>query len=253
MSWESSFKGKSVIVTGGGRGIGRAIVVKLHSLGATVFAVSRNPDNLASLKTECPNVHTVAVDLGNWDATTEAIGRIPPVDYLVNNAGVIDLNHFLDVTEENFDTICNVNLKAVINVSQVVAKKMIASGKPGSIVNVSSVAGLKPVPMACVYSALKAGLDHLTKIMAVDLGKHKIRVNCVNPGAVITDMLLSFQEKGNSKSDEDVMERFNARIPSIQKVIGIEEVVGTTLFLLSDVAPMITGSSVAIDGGYCVA
>ncbi|CAG7837800.1 unnamed protein product [Allacma fusca] len=253
MSCESSFKGKSVIVTGAGRGIGRGIAVKLHELGANVYAVSKNPDNLTTLKTECPNTHPVAVDLSNWEATREAVEKLPVVDYLVNNAGILIGGNFLDVLPQDFDAVCNVNLKAVINISQVVAKKIIAAEKPGSIVNVSSVAGLKAIPEVCTYSTLKAGLDHLTKIMAIELAPFKIRVNSVNPGAVLTDMLASTLKQITPQSDgTSMLDGLNARIPATQKIIEIDEIVATTLYLLSDAAPMITGSSVALDGGYCI-
>ncbi|CAG7634442.1 unnamed protein product [Allacma fusca] len=251
MSYESSFKGKTAIVTGAGRGIGRAIAVKLHALGVTVIAVARNPGNLTSLQKECPNVKIVPVDLGNWEATREAFEKLPAVDYLVNNAGVLTPANFLDVTQQDFDTICGVNLKAVINVSQVVAKKMIAAGKPGSIVNVSSAVGLKALPAVCAYSTLKAGLDQLTRIMAIELAPHKIRVNGINPGGVMTDMYANAQKDvPATEGDDDMFAEHNARIPGPQKIVGVDEVVATTLFLLSDVAPMIVGSSLAVDGGF---
>ncbi|CAG7730776.1 unnamed protein product [Allacma fusca] len=250
MAYESNFKGKSAIVTGAGRGIGRAIVSKLHAIGANVFAVARNPANLSSLETECPGIRTIAVDLGNWKATREAMEGLPAVDYLVNNAGILSAANFLDVTQQDFDSIYEVNLKAVVNVSQVVAKKMIAAGKSGSIVNVSSVCGLKGFPSVCAYSTLKASLDQLTRIMAIELAPLKIRVNGVNPGAVMTDMFKEFQQ--GTSTDEVVVAAGIARIPSPQKINKVEEVTATVLFLLSDAAPMIVGSSIALDGGFCV-
>jgi NAD(P)-dependent dehydrogenase (short-subunit alcohol dehydrogenase family) len=252
MNYESSFNGKSAIVTGAEKGIGRAIAKKLHELGVIVFAVSLNPANLASLKSECPSVNTVAVDLGDWKAAKEAIEKLPVVHYLVNNAAILRINPFMEVSEQEFDETCNVNLKGIINVSQIVAKKMIAAGKPGAIINISSVGGLKAQPQVCTYSILKAGLDHLTKIMAIELGPHSIRVNSLNPGTVMTDMLRQLQEGVELNGAEEDMATFIARIPAVQKNTGIDEVVGVTLFLLSDVAPMITGSSIAIDGGYCI-
>ncbi|CAG7634433.1 unnamed protein product [Allacma fusca] len=254
MSYESSFKGKTAIVTGAGRGIGRAVVEKLHSLGVTVYAVSKNPANLASLQSTYSHVKIVAVDLGNWDATRAEIEKIPVVDYLVNNAGISISGNFLEMKPQDIDAIYEVNLKAVINVSQVVAKKMIAAGRPGAIVNVSSVGGLRAFPPVCAYSTLKGALDHLTKNMAIELGPQKIRVNAINPGAVMTDMLKGFQnDLSKSKIDENALAAAFARIPSIQKINEVEEVATAIAFLLSNAAPMIVGSTIALDGGSCIA
>ncbi|CAG7730777.1 unnamed protein product [Allacma fusca] len=253
MSYESSFKGKTAVVTGAGRGIGRAIVAKLHSLGVTVYAISRNPANLTLLQSKYSHVKPVAVDLGDWESTRAAIEKIPAVDYLVNNAGISITANFLDMKQQDLDAIYEVNLKAVINVSQVVAKKMIAAGKSGSIVNVSSAGGLRAFPTVCAYSTMKAALDHLTKCMAIELGPQKIRVNSINPGVVMTDMFKAFQkDMSNVKVDEGAMAAANARIPSPQKVNEVEEVVNTIVFLLSNAVPMIVGSSIALDGGFCI-
>ena len=107
---------------------------------------------------------------------------------LVNNAGVAHSNQFIDVTPAEIDNTFNVNLKAVINVSQVVARGMIAHGDGGAIVNISSRAAMKPLEESSVYCASKAALDHLMRVMTLELGSHGIRVNCVNPTIVKTEM-----------------------------------------------------------------
>ncbi|PNI21603.1 DCXR isoform 15, partial [Pan troglodytes] len=130
----------------------------------------------------------VCVDLGDWEATERALGSVGPVDLLVNNAAVALLQPFLEVTKEAFDRSFEVNLRAVIQVSQIVARGLIARGVPGAIVNVSSQGSQRAVTNHSVYCSTKGALDMLTKVMALELGPHKIRVNAVNPTVVMTPM-----------------------------------------------------------------
>jgi len=133
-----SFQGKRALVTGAGQGIGRAIAKKLSESGAIVFALSRSPEHLITLSAEAPNVKPVEVDLSNWDETKKVVEEVGPVDLLVNNAAISILEPFLEMHPESFDKMFSVNVKACINVAQVVAKGMIKEGRHGSIVNVSS-------------------------------------------------------------------------------------------------------------------
>ncbi|ELK38333.1 L-xylulose reductase [Myotis davidii] len=122
----------------------------------------------------CPGVETVCVDLGDWEATERALGSVGPVDLLVNNAAVALLQPFLEVTKEACDTSFDVNLRAVIQVSQIVARGLIARGARGSIVNVSSQASQRALTNHSVYCATKGAMDMLTKVMALELGPHKL-------------------------------------------------------------------------------
>uniref|UniRef100_A0AC11CPM6 Dicarbonyl and L-xylulose reductase n=1 Tax=Ovis aries TaxID=9940 RepID=A0AC11CPM6_SHEEP len=180
--------GRRALVTGAGKGIGRSTVKALHAAGARVVAVSRTQADLDSLVRECPGTETVCVDLADWEATEQALRGVGPVDLLVNNAAVAFLQPFLEVTKEAYDMSFNVNLRAVIQVSQIVARGLIARGAPGVIVNVSSQASQRGLTNHSVYCSTKGALDILTKVMAVELGPHKIRVNAVNPTVVMTPM-----------------------------------------------------------------
>ncbi|KAK6187526.1 hypothetical protein SNE40_005530 [Patella caerulea] len=167
---EISFKGKRALVTGGSRGIGRAISIALAKGGAETIALGSSQTHLDSLKAEVPDIKTCTVDLGDWDATRSAIEGLGDIDLLVNNAGVSRLDSFLNVKPEDFDFIMNINVKAVINVSQVVVKSMLATGKGGAIVNVSSLASTLALKEHTNYCASKGALDMMTKVMALELG-----------------------------------------------------------------------------------
>ncbi|UYV75823.1 DCXR [Cordylochernes scorpioides] len=213
-----------------------------------VFEFTPNPLHRCNLhgitSTECPGVRTIAVDLTDWDATKQAVESCGPVDLLVNNAGVASLQSFGSITPEAIDSVFSVNVKAAINVSQVVVEGMKARG--GAIVNLSSQASLVALPDHTVYCASKAALDQITKVMALELGPHKIRVNSVCPTVVNTAMgRLAW-------SDPDLVTRTTAKIP-LGRFCEVEDVVAAVMFLLSDGAAMITGSCLPVDGGYTVA
>ncbi|XP_040186726.1 L-xylulose reductase [Rana temporaria] len=242
---EISFAGRRALVTGAGKGIGRGTVKALRAAGASVIAVSRTSEDLESLARECPGVETICVDLGEWSATEAAMKSIGPVDLLVNNAGVAQLQPFLDITQEAFDGSFAVNVKAAILVSQIVARQMVERGVPGAIVNVSSQASQVALQDHAVYCATKGALDMLTKVMALELGPKKIRVNCVNPTVVMTDM-------GRANwSDAQKAEPMLNRIP-MGRFAEVEDVVNSILFLLSDKSGMTTGACLPVDGGYLI-
>uniref|UniRef100_K7EFR4 Dicarbonyl and L-xylulose reductase n=1 Tax=Ornithorhynchus anatinus TaxID=9258 RepID=K7EFR4_ORNAN len=232
---ELSFAGRRALVTGAGKGIGRAAVKALCGAGAQVVAVSRTAEDLASLARECPGIETVCVDLGSWEATEKALADVGPVDLLVNNAGVALLQPFLDVTKEAFDTSFEVNLRSVLQVSQIVARGMVARGAPGAIVNVSSQASRCAVRDHAVYCECPrpASLRR----------PPPIRVNTVNPTVVMTAM-------GRANwSDPRKAGPVLDRIP-LGKFAEVEDVVNGILFLLSDKAAMTTGSGILVEGGF---
>lgn len=186
---------------------------------------------------------TVEADLSNIQAAVKQIESVGPVDLLVNNAGVGVLSSFLEVTEESYDRVMNVNLKAVLFISQTIARGMAERGRGGAIVNVSSQASQAALQDHAVYCASKGGLDQLSRVMALELGPHKIRVNCVNPTVVMTAMgKLGW-------SDPKKAGPMLSKIP-LGRFAEVEDVVHAILFLLSDKASMINGVMLPVDGGF---
>ncbi|KAJ4940720.1 hypothetical protein JOQ06_027015 [Pogonophryne albipinna] len=238
-----SFAGKRALVTGAGKGFGRATALALARCGAKVTAVTRSQADLHSLLQECASITPVCVDLADWGATEAALQDVGPIDLLVNNAAIATLQPFLEVTPDKFDQSFDVNVKAVLHVSQMVGRGMVARGSGGSIVNVSSQASQRALREHAVYCASKAALDMLTKVMALELGPHQIRVNSVNPTVVMTDMgRLVWGDPEKSKT-------MMSRIP-LGRFAEVEDVVNSILFLLSDKSSMTSGVSLPVDGGF---
>ncbi|XP_055746149.1 L-xylulose reductase isoform X1 [Salvelinus fontinalis] len=241
---EISFAGKRAIVTGAGKGIGRATALALARCGAEVVAVTRTRADLDSLLLECPSIRPVCVNLGDWGATEEALREAGGnVDLLVNNAAYATLQPFLEVTPDQFDISFNINVKAALHVSQIVARGMKARGTGGSIVNISSQASQCALQDHTVYCATKGALDMLTKVMALELGPYQIRVNSVNPTVVMTKMgRLAWSDPGKAKT-------MTSRIP-LGRFAEVEDVVNSILFLLSDKSSMTNGVTLPVDGGF---
>lgn len=236
------FAGKTVLVTGAGKGIGHATVHLLIERGARVVALSRSAADLAQLKEET-GCETIAVDLANADATREAARGAQPVDLLVNCAGIAQLQPFLETTAEAFDLTMNVNVRAAMIVAQECAKSMIARNVGGAIVNVSSLSATVGLPLHAAYCASKGGLDAMTRVMAVELGPHGIRVNAVNPVVTMTPMAE------RAWSDPVKSGPMLARIP-LNRFVQPVEVARSIAYLLSDDSSMVSGVSLAIDGGF---
>lgn len=238
------FTGKRVIVTGAGKGIGRATALMLARRGAEVIALSRSAADLAALDAETGG-RSIAVDLGDPVATRAAIKAALPADLLVNNAGTTELDSFLDLPEEHFDLLYAVNTRSPMIVAQEYARAIVAAGGKGAIVNVSSVSAFVGFRDHAAYCASKAGLDGLTRVMAVELGPKGIRVNAVNPTVTLTPMAIK------AWSDEAKAASMLARIP-VGRFAEPEDVAEVILFLLSDAAAMVHGVSLPVDGGYMV-
>ena len=236
------FSGKRALVTGASTGIGRAIALRLSQLGADVVALCIQKKNLESLKAEDPKITTVYCDLRDWKETRRIVKTLTPIHLLVNNAGVALKEEFLDITLDKFDETFNVNLKAVINVSQVIASDLIDKSEKGIIVNMSSVSVFRPFPRKAVYGASKAAVNNLTKSMAIELSPKRIRANAVCPGLVTTGMGLS-----SLKS----VPHLNAKtVNPLQKFVETDDVVNTVVFLLSEKSAMVNGTVLPVEGGF---
>jgi NAD(P)-dependent dehydrogenase (short-subunit alcohol dehydrogenase family) len=240
---------KVAIVTGGSRGLGRAISIAYARHGATVVIASRKEGACVELAQEITReTGRTALGLrchvGVWqecdelaDAVYERLGR---VDILVNNAGLSPLYPSLaEVTEELFDKVIAVNLKGAFRLSSLIGTRM-AAGEGGSIINVSSVGAISPSPAELPYSAAKAGLNAVTAGMARAFAP-RVRVNTIMPGPFLTDISKAW--------DLDAFrERAKTQIP-LARGGEAEEIVGAALYLASDAASFTTGSTITVDGG----
>lgn len=236
------FDGRRVLVTGAGKGIGRQIVATLLTSGASVVALSRSPGDLVLLRAEL-GCDTVVCDLADAAKARAAVERAGPVDLLVNNAGISVPQSFLDTTDEAFDRTIAVNVRAALVVSQVVARAWIARRHPGVIVNLSSQASHAALTDHASYCASKGALDALTRVMALELGPHSIRVNALNPTVTLTPMAeMAWSDPAKSGP-------MLAKIP-LGRFARPSDIADAVAFLLSDRAAMINGVCLPVDGGF---
>ena len=236
------FDGKRALVTGGGRGIGRQIALLLNSIGAKVVVIDRIQEDMDSLKKEI-DCETILAELTDVVAARRAAEQALPIDLLVNCAGVVILEPFLDTSIENFNETINVNVRAMMIVSQVIAKNMIKRKSGGAIVNISSVANMVAFQDHTTYCISKAGVDQLTRCMALELGPHKIRTNAIAPVVTMTPLgkkAWSDPERRQTMLNKIPLGRFNEPI----------DVANAVILLLSDQAAMLNGAILPVDGGF---
>ncbi len=242
-------KGKISIVTGGGQGIGRAACLTLAQAGADVFVADIQPETAGKVSEEIRGLGrksaSFELDVSNKAQVEEmvetALASFGRIDVLVNVAGIGKKSPIEDVSEEDWDRVINVNLKGTFLCAQAVGKVMIKQGG-GSIVNFASVAGHTPQIFLGAYSASKAGVLLLTKLMAIEWARYNIRVNSVSPGPITTPLTDAIY------NTED-LRRGRARAVPMNRFGQAEEVAVAVAFLASDESTYITGHSIVIDGG----
>ena len=250
MSVAIDLAGHRALVTGAGKGIGREICRELARAGADIFAVSRTESELASLGEEVAATgvrYAFAVaDIRGAEVTRQLAERaesaLGPIDVLVNNAGVARNALAEFATEDEWDATIDTNLKAAFFLAQDVGRGMLARGH-GRIVNVTSAAGLAGLPEHAAYCASKAGLGMLTKVLAIEWGGRGVTVNAVAPTVILTPLgerVWGAPEKGGPMLAKIPVGRFGQPI----------DVASVVAFLASDLASMINGETIAVDGGY---
>ena len=250
MNGSISLKGKVALVTGGGRGIGKAIAGRLAQAGADVVIASRKLENLEATAKEFQSLPgrtvPIACHVGRKEQL-EALVRqteqqLGPVDILVNNSGTnLGQGPALEVTDEALLKTIEINVLAAHRLIRLTVPKMIQRGG-GSIINVASIAGIRPQPEGLVYSFTKAGLMMMTRVWAIELGRHNIRVNALAPGLVQTEFASYFWK------NEEHMAQLRKTQP-IPRVGQPGEIGGLALYLASDDASFVTGQTFVIDGG----
>ncbi len=242
-----SLAGQVAAVTGAGRGVGRGCALALAAAGADVVLLSRSAQELDEVASEVRTLGQVAwpcvCDVTDVSQIRRLFEGLPTLDLLVNNAGVNLPQPFLEVEPETFDRLLAVNLRGAFFVAQSVARRMVAAGRPGVIINISSQMGHVGAPNRSVYCAAKHALEGLTRALAVELAHHAIRVNAVAPTYVATQMTEPFF------ADPEFRSEALSRIP-LGRLGDVADVTGAVVFLASPAAALITGASLLVDGGY---
>ena len=236
------FQGKSVIITGAGKGIGRATALLMTARGARVVAISRTRSDLDSLARDTGG-QGIAADLSDPGAARAAMAQAGTCDFLVNCAGTNVLESLLDMTDSGYDTVMNINLRSALICAQEFARARIAAGGGGAIVNVTSIAGHRGFSDHVCYAASKAGLEGATRVMARELGPHGIRVAAVAPTVTMTELAAE------AWSDPAKSAPMMARHP-LGRFAEAEDVARSIALLLSEDAAMVTGAVLAVDGGF---
>ena len=243
-----NLKNKYALVTGAGKGLGRACAIALAEAGATIIAVSRTKSDLDKLERSIKKIKgktiKIQCDIMDFNQIKNELNKIKIIDILVNNAGTNFPEPFAKIKQESMNYMVDLNLKAAFNVAQLVVKKMLKNKKrTGSIINMSSQLGHVGMSGRNVYNMTKFGIEGLTKGMGVELAKKNIRVNSIAPTFVETPMVKEFFK--NKKFKKLAL----GNIP-LGKAATESDVATTVCFLASSASSMITGTSIIIDGGW---
>jgi glucose 1-dehydrogenase len=244
-------KDRTAIITGAARGIGYACAERLLAEGARVVLTdiedARGSETARQLGPDASYLHCDVGDAAQVNGVVSAVtARHGAVDILINNAGITASGDILEISEADFDRVIRVNLKGAFLMGQAVARQMVKQvkegRKPGAIVNMSSVNAVVTIATQVPYSASKGGINQLTKVMALGLAEHGIRVNAIGPGSIMTDMLTTVN------NDPEARHRLLSRTP-LGRIGETAEIAAIAAFLASDDASYITGQTIYADGG----
>ncbi len=242
-----SLTGKTALVVGASSGIGTACAVALAEHGAKVFLAARRQVRLKELA-DCMmkknyQVQIIEIDVNDTIKTAEIISRYQAFDILVNSAGIAKHSSSQNTSINDFDKVIDTNLKGAYFLNQAVARKIIVEGKSGSLINISSQMGLIGGQERAVYCASKHAVEGFTKAMAIELGRHNIRVNTICPTFILTDMTKdTFAEPEKRIWIENKIK--------LGRVGKVEDIMGAVVYLASEASSLVTGSSLLVDGGW---
>tara|TARA_Y100000996_G_scaffold373497_1_gene323007 strand:- start:1 stop:768 length:768 start_codon:yes stop_codon:yes gene_type:complete len=246
-----NLRNKTALVTGAGKGLGKACAIALAEAGANLIIISRTKKDLDEVskkikkyKSKC---RAYVCDVTKYESIKKIINKQAKIDILINNAGNNIPEHFTKVKTKNMEYLVKINTIATFNIAQLCALKMIKTKNRkkigGAIVNMSSQMGHVGGPIRSVYNMTKFGLEGLTKGMSIDLAKYNIRVNTVCPTFVVTPMTSRFLK--SKKFKREVL----GNIP-LGRFAELSDIASAAVFLASDAASMITGTSLLVDGGW---
>jgi 2-deoxy-D-gluconate 3-dehydrogenase len=243
-----SLANRTALVTGANTGLGQAFAVALARAGADIVAVGRKPptETAASVAAAGRRLEFVAADLDEAlpkEIVAKALKSFDAIDILVNNAGLIRRNDALELDENDWDEVMNVNLKAVFFLSQAVAKQLVARGRPGKIINVASMLSFQGGVRVASYTASKSGLAGLTKLLANEWAPHRINVNAIAPGYFVTDNTAAL--RADAKRNAEIV----ARIPA-GRWGEPDDLAGAAVFLASSASDYVHGVILPVDGGW---
>lgn len=248
-----SVEGHVALVTGASSGLGRSFAMTLAEHGAAVVLAARRKDKLddfeAELKSAGHQALAVEMDVTKAESVEAALNGIEetfkePAGIIVNNAGISRDGWATELTEEEFSEVLETNLTSVWRVAKATALRLIKAGKGGSIVNIASITALRPAHLLSAYASSKAGVDHLTRVMAIEMTRNNIRVNALAPGYYETDINSDFL---NSEAGD----RMRKRVP-MRRFGKHHELSGPLMLLASDAGSYMTGATIVVDGGHTV-
>ena len=248
-----SLEGKKGFITGSTRGIGRTLAGAFVELGADVAIIGTDGElaeatagELSGGKAKVAAYRCDVTDPGSVNAMIEAFEKdFGTIDFAINNAGIFTDETALEITPEKFQSVMDVNLKGVFLTAQAAARLMVKQGRRGSIINTASMSAHivnRPQTIAN-YCASKAGVVHLTKSLAAEWAKHGIRVNCVSPGYIQTDLIASLS---------DMLPIWESMMPEGSRLGYPEDLIGAYVYFASDASVFATGADLVVDGGYTI-
>ena len=245
--------GKVALVTGGGSGIGCGIAIAMAEFGADVAIIDINAEAAeeaaSRIREKGARALVVIADVMDRDAVRSAVATIAEtlgrIDILVNNAGGTRPIKLIDMTDKQADRQIDLNLKSLVATTQAAARAMINGGRGGSIINIASIEGLRAAPGYSVYAACKAGMINFTRTLALEMSEHAIRVNCIAPDLVPTELMQRFAPAITSPEGKSAQARY---IP-VGRAGNLDDCAGPAVFLASAMASYVTGVTISVDGG----